>query len=166
MTDETGVFEKRAFWIAGAALFASTVLLLAICPPRASRIFLNQRRAVASLRVLNLAEQKYATGQPEGGFACNIRDLGQQGSAPLAAAGLVDQVLASGTKSFYHFEIQCPGAGRQIATAYTITAVPLLPGITGQYALCTDQNGDIWYSDNGSSSDCLAVRKPVERKYR
>jgi hypothetical protein len=166
MVGEKRVFEKRIFWIAGAALFASAVLLLGVLPPRTSRIFMNQRRAVASLRDLNRAQQTYAARQPEVGFACNIGDLGGQGSGPLSSGGLVDRVLASGTKSAYRFEIRCPQGDGQIASTYAILAVPLVSGITGKYVLCTDQNGEIWYSDDGSPSDCLAMRKPVERKYR
>ena len=121
-------------------------------------MLLNHRRAVESVRDLNLAEHNYAARHPEAGFACELRELGEQ--------GLVDQVLVSGTKAFYHFEIQCAHEGRQKATRYTITAMPVVPGRTGKYALCSDQSGEIWYSENGVVADCLAMHTPVERRYR
>jgi hypothetical protein len=126
------------------------------------RMFLNQLRAVRSIEDVTLAERKYAARHPETGYACNLSDLGEQGTE----IGLVDRVLASGTKSWYHFDIRCAQNGNQKATAYTITALPVEPGHTGTYALCSDQRGEIWYSENGSAADCLETRKPIEQKYR
>lgn len=91
-------------------------------------------------------------------YACKLSDLGEQ--------NLVDQVLASGTKSGYHFELRCLQQGSQKVTGYAITALPVMPGRTGNYALCADQSGEIWYSENGKASDCLAMHKPIERKYK
>jgi hypothetical protein len=156
---------KRKFLLALTVFFIAIVLWLGVFPPKTSRIFLNQRRAVASIRNLNLAEHNYAAQHPNTGFACNFDDLGEQGSGTLSRVALVDRVLASGTKSSYHFDIRCPSSAGTAAT-YTITAVPVEPGITGQYALCTDQSREIWYSENGSPSDCLATHKPVEQKYK
>jgi len=111
-----------------------------------------------SIREVNLAQQNYSVQHPRTGYACNLSDLGKQGA--------VDGVLASGTKAGYHFEIQCPQRGAQKAENFTIAAVPVNPGVTGQYALCADQSGEVWYSEHGSVSDCLAMRKQVGRKYR
>jgi len=153
----------------GTFLFALAVFFIAIVlgifPPKTPRIFLNQRRAVASVRNLNLAEHDYAARHPNTGFACNLDDLGEHGSGASPRVALVDRVLASGTKSSYHFDIRCP-SGVGTAAAYTITALPAEPGITGQYALCSDQSSEIWYSESGSPSDCLVTHKPVERKYK
>jgi hypothetical protein len=126
------------------------------------RIFLNQRRAIQSIEDVSLAEGKYAARHSETGYTCKLSDLGEQDSE----VGLVDRVLASGTKAGYHFEIQCPQRESQNVSHYAIIATPVNPGTTGKYALCTDQNGQIWYSENGLVSDCLAMHKPVDRKYR
>lgn len=154
---------KRTFLLTLTAFFIAIVIWLGISPPKTPRIFLNQRRAVASILSLNLAERTYAARHPNTGFACNLGDLGEPGSEPLSRVALGDPVLASGTKSSYHFNIRCPSG---LGTAYTITAVPAEPGITGQYALCTDQSREIWYSEDGSPSECLATHKPLERKYK
>jgi hypothetical protein len=146
---------KRTFLIAFAVFVVAIALSLSISSPKTSRIFLNQRRAVASIRNINLAEYDYAVRHPRTGFACALGDLTENG---------VDRVLASGTKSSYHFDVGCP-QGFGATTAYTITAVPIEPKITGRYALCSDQSREIWYSESGSPSDCLATRKPIEREY-
>ena len=148
--------------IAVVIFFVCVVFWLAVFPPKAPRIFLNHRRAVASIQRLNLAERNYAEQHPDVGFTCKLSDLAEQGAEP--RVGFIDQVLASGTKSSYHFEIGCTQGQR--TTAYTITAVPTIPGITGQYAFCTNQSGEPWYSENGSTSDCLSQHRPIEQKYR
>jgi hypothetical protein len=148
-----------------ASLMAA-LLLVGIFPPKTPRMFLNHRRAVASIRSLSLAEQNYAEQHPDAGFACNLSNLGEAGSVPAPRHGLIDRVLASGRKSSYNFQIECAQSKSQKSTAYTVTAIPTKPGTTGMYAFCTDQRGEIWYSENGSISDCLAKHKPIEQKYR
>jgi hypothetical protein len=156
--DEQRKYAKRISLIVFALLFIAMLFWLGIFPPGTPRIFLNQRRAAESIRNLNLAEHNHAAGHSGVGFACNLNDLGENSS--------VDRVLASGTKASYHFEIRCLQSGGQKATGYTITALPVEAGLTGKYALCSDQTGEIWYSESGLASDCLAMHKPIEQKYR
>jgi hypothetical protein len=151
------VFARRSFQV-GLIVLISAVILGAFLPLSTPRVFLNQRRATMSIREVNLAQQNYLAQHPRTGYACNLSDLSEQGA--------VDGVLASGTKAGYHFEIQCPQRSAQNPKSFTITAVPLNPGVTGQYALCADQSGEVWYSEHGLVSDCLAMRKQVGRKYR
>jgi hypothetical protein len=150
-------FARRLFLV-GLIVLIAAAILGAFLPLSTPRIFLNQRHATMSIREVNLAQQNYSARHPRTGYACNLDDLGEQGA--------VDGVLASGTKAGYHFEIQCPQRGTQKAERFTITAVPVNPGVTGQYALCADQSGDVWYSEHGLASDCLAMRKQVGKKYR
>jgi hypothetical protein len=159
------MLSKRTYLVLFTALLISAFFLLAVFPPKAPRTFLNHRRAVESIRNLNVAEHNYAALHPDVGFACSIGDLVEQASASTSKVGFVDGVLASGTKASYHFGIECTQNGSQKTTAYTITAVPTQSG-TGIYALCTDQSGEIWYSENGLIPDCFAKRKPIEQKYR
>lgn len=145
---------------------ASAVFWLAVFPPMASRVLLNQHRAVQSIRNLNRAEHRYAALHPDAGFACNLSDLGEQDPQQPPGVGLVDKVLASGTKASYHFVVHCTEDREPKVLSYTITAVPVTPGTSGKYALCTDQGGEIWYSEEGSPSGCLAIHKPIEKNYR
>jgi hypothetical protein len=158
--------SRRTFLLLFIAALVAAAFLVGIFPPKAPRTFLNHRRAVASLRSLNLAERNYAEQHPDAGFACNPSDLAEQGSGAAPRVGFIDQVLASGTKSSYNFAIACARSEGQKSTSYTITATPTKPGTTGVYAFCTDQSGEIWYSENGSTSDCLARHKPIEQTYR
>jgi hypothetical protein len=150
-------FARRSFLV-GLIILISAAIWGAFRPLSTPRIFLNRRRATMSIREVNLAQQNYSAEHPRSGYACTLGDLGEQGR--------VDGVLASGTKAGYHFEIQCPQRDAQRAERFTITAVPVNPGVTGQYVLCADQSGEVWYSEHGLVSDCLAMRKQVERKDR
>ena len=151
------MLAKRTFLVVAIVILLS-LIWFGIFPPEASRVFLNQRSAVRSIDDVSLAERNYAARHPEAGYACNLNDLGEQ--------GFVDGVLASGIKSGYRFEIRCLQDGGQHITNYTVTAVPLSPGTTGKYALCSNQSGGLWYGENGVAADCLAMHKPIERKYR
>ena len=166
---------------------AGVFLLGVMAPMCAPRVVLNEHQAVESVRLVNLA-QKYAELHRR--FACTLSELGQE-VWPGSDGGLVDRVLASGTKSGYRFEIQCArrfhlksahiksanikdankkGASKNGAseksTGYTVTAVPVVSGRMGRYALCSDHNGEIWYSENGVAAECLAERRAVGAKYR
>jgi hypothetical protein len=148
-----------------AALLLVAVGLLGIfLPLETPRVTLNHHRAVQSIRDLNSAEHTYALQHSKTEFACRLSELGEQGVGP--PAGLIDRVLASGTKSSYRFDLRCSQGESEKATAYTITALPTTPPTTGAYAFCTDQSGEIWYSANGSASDCLAKNNPVDAQYR
>jgi hypothetical protein len=74
-------------------------------PLSTPRIFLNQRSPTKSIWEVNLAQQIYSAQHPRAGYACTLSDLGEQSA--------VDGTLASGTKSGFHFEIQCPKRGAQ-----------------------------------------------------
>jgi len=156
----------KRFLIAAIVLFVLVFIWLGIFPHEAPRVFLNQRRAVKSITDVNLAQRDYAAFHPDAGYACNLSDLAEQASEPSARVGFVDRVLASGTKSGYRFELQCLQDGNRKVTRFTITAVPQAAGTSGEYALCADQREEIWYSESGLASDCLALHKPIEKKYR
>ena len=165
--DYTAFLKHSLISALSAVSLLSAVLLLAIfLPQETPRLVLNQYRAVHSVRDLSLAEHNYALQHLDTGFACDLGELGEQSSKPGDEVGLIDRVLASGTKSSYHFELMCFQSRAEKADSYTITAVPTKPGRSGSYAFCTDQNGEIWYSENGSASDCLAKHKQIEHKYR
>jgi hypothetical protein len=111
-------FAWRAF-LAGLIVILSAAIRGAFRPLSTPRIFLNQRPATMSIRQVNLAQQNYSAQHPSTGYACDLSNLGEQGT--------VDRVLSSGTKAGYHSEIQCAQRVAQKAENYTITAVPLNP---------------------------------------
>ena len=110
-----------------------------------SRIAANQAAAVGSLRTINTAAITYAATYDRG-YPTSLAALGPPaGRAPDAdAAGLIDEVLASGTRSGYVFTYT-PGEkdadGR--VDKYTLHADPATPGTTGLNYYFTDETGVI-----------------------
>jgi type IV pilus assembly protein PilA len=132
----------------GIALIPFLLIVAAIAIPNLlkSRQAANEASAVGNLRTLNTALVTYADSYHKG-FAPDIASLGPAPAgveAGAEAAGLIDEVLASGEKSGYVFnysvtEIDADG----VLVGYKITAVPLSPGDTGQRFFFTDQTGVI-----------------------
>jgi type II secretory pathway pseudopilin PulG len=142
----------------GVALIPLLLIIAAIAIPNLlrSRIAANQASALGCLRTLNTAAITYATTYNKG-YPARISALGPPpgGAAPDAdAAGLIDEVLASGTRSGYLFTYSAEekdAVGR--LNAYTIHADPLTPGTTGQNHYFTDQTGVIRQERDGPANE-------------
>jgi type IV pilus assembly protein PilA len=111
-----------------------------------SRMAANQASAVGSLRTINTAAMTYASTYNQG-YPTSLAALGppRSGAAPDAdAAGLIDEVLASGTRSGYVLRY-APGEkgadGR--VDKYTLRADPVISGNTGMNHYFTDESGVI-----------------------
>jgi type II secretory pathway pseudopilin PulG len=141
----------------GVALVPFILIIAAIAIPSLlrSRLAANQASAVGSLRTLNTAAITYAATYNMG-YPPGISVLGPArggGNPSAAAAELIDEALASSTKSGYVFTY-IPGekdsAGK--ITTYTIRADPVVPGNTGVNHYFTDQSGVIRQESNRLAS--------------
>ena len=126
---------------------AIILIIAAIAIPNLlrSRIAANQASAVGSLRTLNTAEVTYSSTYNVG-FTAAMGYLTPDptGSTPTStAAGLIDSILASGSKSGYSFTYS-PGASDSTGriNMYSFTAVPITSS-TGTNYYYTDQSGVI-----------------------
>jgi hypothetical protein len=121
-----------------------------------SKLATNEASAVGSVRTINSAEVTYQSAYPDNGFSPDLTSLG--GAAPCvaavpAAACLIDDALAQGTKTGYTFTVVgSAGAGNPINTNYTVNAVPVTPGVTGQRNFFSDESGVIRYEVNGAAT--------------
>lgn len=129
--------------------YSGLAIALAIIIPNLlrERIASGQAPAVGSLRTINTAEITYASTYEKQGYSSSLAQLGPpagKGEPSAQAAGLIDEVLASGTKSGYTF-IYIPGEkdreGRVVK--YSIYASPITPGVTGANYYFTDESGVI-----------------------
>lgn len=100
----------------------------------------NQAFAVAALRTLTTAQALFREGDKENDgsfdFASSLREL--------AAAQLIDDGLASGTKQGYRFELR---AGDPIEFLWAATANPL--GQAGGKSFFVNHEGVIYYTSRG-----------------
>ena len=137
---------------------AIILIIAAIAIPNLlrSRIAANEASAVGSIRTLNTAQVTYASSYPDCGFT-SLSNLGGSGGSS-TGAGLIDSVLASGTKSGYSFTSTpsggsgtCGGTGGATPNStYALTGVPV-SAQTGQRGFYSDQSGVIRYNVSGSA---------------
>jgi len=122
---------------------AIILIIAAIAVPNLlrSRIAANQSSAVQSLRTINTSEAAYASTYPQN-YSDTLAELGppSSGNATSAAAGLIDSVLAAGTKSGYTVTYAVGSSdGNGHYNTYTINANPVTAGTTGTNFYFTDQ---------------------------
>lgn len=111
-----------------------------------SRIAANESAAVAACRNIVTAQIVYSSTYGIG-YSNTLMELGPPpGGGPVSAsnAGLIDDVLALGSKHGYRFQYT-----RVNANAFELRAQPLNPGFTGERYFFTDQSGVIRADRNG-----------------
>lgn len=122
-----------------------------------SKMSANEASAVGSLRAINAACTNYSAGWGKG-FPVRLSNLGPGKPATATNADLIDDLLASGTKSGYTFiYVSGKPSGGKIA-AYTVQANPLVTQKTGGRYFFTDQTGVIRYS---LAAAATASSKPI-----
>jgi type IV pilus assembly protein PilA len=91
-----------------------------------SRIAANQAAAVGVLRTINTVEVAYASTYNTG-YSSDLASL-EEPAGTASAAGLIDDVLAGGTKSGYAFTYQAGHTDKDgRVTTYTLRADPVSP---------------------------------------
>src|SRR3989441_7004303 len=139
--------RQKGFSLIELLIVVAIILIIAaIAIPNLlrSKMAANEASAVGSLRSLNTACITYSTTY--GSYPTALGQLAPAATASSAAADLIDSVLASGTKSGYTFAFTAGGG-----TTYSITAIPVTVGTTGQRAFFTNQSGVIRANTTGSS---------------
>ena len=126
-------------------VIAIILIIAAIAIPNlmASRMAANESSAVQETRAIITAEVVYST-QYNIGFASQLTYLGDGGSICSTSAGLIDSVLAAGTKTGYIFNYTA--LNPDVSTYYqgfTLNANPSNPGYSGRKFFFTDQTGVI-----------------------
>jgi prepilin-type N-terminal cleavage/methylation domain-containing protein len=149
--------NSRGFSLIELLIVVAIILIIAaIAIPNLlrSRIAANQASAVGSLRTINTSEITYASTFNTG-FSPTLPALGPgaAGAPPTAAlAGLLDSVLAGGSKSGYQFAYTAgtPDTSGRINT-YAVTADPISTS-TGTNHYFTDESGVIRQNTTGAAS--------------
>jgi hypothetical protein len=119
-----------------------------------SKMAANESSAVGSLRTVNTGEVTYAESCPGVGYSSTLVEL-NAGANCTAGAGIIDAVLAGGTKSGFTFTYTAVQAGTLYAT-YKTTALPVVYQTTGNRSFYSDQTGVIRYALVGSAAPTVA----------
>jgi prepilin-type N-terminal cleavage/methylation domain-containing protein len=146
--------RQKGFSLIELLIVVAIILIIAaIAIPNLmrARMSANEASAVGSVRTINTSEVQYNSTYGQG-FATSLAALGGAAGTCTASnttACLLDSVLAGGQKSGYNFT--APGANNN--QTYTVTAVPVAVGQTGQRAFFSDQSGVIRYNTAGTVPD-------------
>ena len=146
--------KQKGFSLIELLIVVTVILIIAaIAIPNflKSKMAANESSALESMRTINTGEVTYAAGCPSIGYSATLVEL-NTGVICASGTGIIDNVLATGTKSGYTFTYT-PGAADAsgIVNAYTNVAVPLNVGVTGQRGFYSDQMSAIRYSTDGSA---------------
>jgi len=139
---------SNVFW---GLLSACCVMVVigAIVPMSQPRIPLNHMRTAHWIFQLTVAERHYAERFPAAGFTCNLHQLAQ--------LGIVDRVLGSGERADYRYQLHGCDTTAPVSV-FSISAVPIAQGRTGEFAFCANQEGVVWYAKGGSADECFEAR--------
>jgi type IV pilus assembly protein PilA len=147
--------DSRGFSLIELLIVVAIILIIAaIAIPNLlkSRIAANQASAVGSLRAINTAEIEYASTYNTG-FSPSLAALGPpaSGADTASAAGMLDSVLAGGSKAGYSFVYSTAAVSGRYDT-YTINGNPVTVGTTGTNYYFTDQTGVIRQNSTATAS--------------
>ncbi len=152
--------KQKGFSLIELLIVVAIILIIAaIAIPNLlrSRIAANEASAVGSIRTINTSEVTYASTYPNVGFN-TLDTLGGAGGTS-TGAGLIDAVLASGTKSGYVFSVATSGAATNgPSTTYTVIGDPQ-NSQTGQRHFFSDQSGVIRFN---TSTAAAATDSPLQ----
>ena len=148
--------RQRGFSLIELLIVVTIILIIsAIAIPSLthSRMQANEAAAVGALKALTESSVMYLNSY--GGYPHAISNLGPSGGGPASsstAADLIDSSLATGVKSGYKFTFTVTTTDPVGNVAgYSITAVPVTPGTSGQKSYYTDQTGTIRVNSSGTA---------------
>jgi type IV pilus assembly protein PilA len=136
-------------------LIVPILIIAAIAIPNLlrSRMAANEASALGSVRTISVSNVTYSATY-ERGFAPSLLALGGSGEEcknPSAERScLIDDVLASGTKSGYNFAYEAADSdGDGTLDKFWLRAAPSAPGSSGQSEFCMDESGVIRKETSG-----------------
>ncbi len=138
-----GNMKPRGFTLVEILIVMVIIALLAtVAIPNfmRSRHNANETAAVVSMRTLTSALESYRGAQTPFSYPPGLNAMNASNPA------YIDSVLASGTKQGYNFTYTLVGVNQ-----FTLTAVPMVSGITGTRTFYVDQTGVIRVSALGTA---------------
>ncbi|MHB8486765.1 MAG: prepilin-type N-terminal cleavage/methylation domain-containing protein [Candidatus Acidiferrales bacterium] len=135
---------------------AIILIIAAIAIPNflRSKMAANEAAAIENTRTITTSNVVYSTTYGIG-YAANLAKMAMPpapGPVTANAAGLLDSILASGTKSGYIYTyVGGPVSAGGTIDAYTLQADPVAPSITGTRHFFVDATGVIRFNSSGAA---------------
>jgi type IV pilus assembly protein PilA len=119
----------------------------------------DETSAISSVRMINQMQGEYYSAYPSHGYAGSLVSMGGKagsGTPTPEAAQLLPDDLASGVKSGYQFTV-VGGTKNTVNNqdqfnSYTVTAVPIAVGKSGNRGFCSDESGQIHVDLKGGTN--------------
>ena len=123
-----------------------------------SRQAANEASAIGSVRTLGTAQATYQSTTGRGRDFCTS----MAGLAATGGQGLIDDALASGSKSGYSFGMAGSAASTTAAATFDTSAVPQATGIfgTGNRSFYSNETYVVYQNPNGTAITGGATRVP------
>jgi type IV pilus assembly protein PilA len=146
--------KQKGFSLIELLIVVAIILIIAaIAIPNLlkSKMAANEASAVGSIRTVNTGLVTYAAGCPNLGYAATLAEL-NTGALCASGTGIIDAVLAAGTKSGYAFTYVAGAAVGGVVNTYTANANPVTAGTTGQRRFFSNQTGVIRYNQAAAAT--------------
>lgn len=147
--------HQRGFTLIEMLVVVAIILIIAavtIPSMTGAKVHADEASAVGSIRAINQAEVSYMATY--GGYAESLANLG--GAEPCtrsaATACILDQGLAGGEKSGYHFVAVGSNAADGTNQSYFVAAAPVVFDRTGKRLFCSSDKGVIRADLNATGS--------------
>jgi type II secretory pathway pseudopilin PulG len=155
------IVRTSLFITCGLLLAAGLLLLMVPNFDGHSRQLRSESAAVSTLRAILTLQDQHMAAHAGNEFACELPLLKPVGQQKFPDNSL--EFLTTGVQSGYKFALaSCGSDANRARVRYQVTAVPVEHGTAGVRAFCADEAGVIWFDAQGSATNCLALRHPLE----
>jgi prepilin-type N-terminal cleavage/methylation domain-containing protein len=151
--------KQKGFSLIELLIVVAIILIIAaIAIPNLikSKMAANQSGAAGTIRTINTGEATFSAVCAQVGYSLVLADLNGGGGC-VAGTGIIDAVLAAGTKSGYTYVEVGGGAINGVNTTFTDQARPVTPGTSGQNSYCSNQVGVINFDPAGAAGCPAAI---------
>jgi prepilin-type N-terminal cleavage/methylation domain-containing protein len=159
--------NQKGFSLIELLIVVAIILIIAaIAIPNLlrARMAANESSAVGSTRTIVTSSVAYSSTWGSG-YPTTLNVLGGAGTgvALCTAAGLIDPILANGTKSGYMFVLTGDGkyvggtCGTVGSNTFAVSGVPVTLGTTGQRSFCSDESGVVRFDPTGAAAPATDV---------